>query len=140
MLFTEAFAKLGYLVESPRQDWSAAGDNGVCLSLWREEMVIECGRLWMDTRIHAGPHAMWVDKRGNILRMKHIQEALAAHDGFVDVVIVKGKPGMSYGDAEPWVAAERRGHRWRVTDFDGSTGHFRAEVTAPKSGVAGDRG
>ncbi|MHB1104707.1 MAG: hypothetical protein ACYC0C_18430 [Devosia sp.] len=128
MRFTEAFAKLGYSVVSPRQDWSAANERGTCLSLWKKEMGFEGGRSWVDTRIHAGPHELWASKHGNVLRIEHIRKAIKEFDGYVDVVLVQGTPGQGVDDAEPWIVDQRQGHRWRVTDFDGATGHFRAEV------------
>ena len=47
MQFTEAFERLGYSVEAQRQDWSAENEHGVCISLWRQEMGIRDGLLWI---------------------------------------------------------------------------------------------
>jgi hypothetical protein len=133
VLFTEAFARLGYSVSSPRQDWSAANERGVCLSLWTAEMGYENGRPWVDTQIHAGPHEIWANKHGNKLRISHIQKAVDEFDRYVDVVLVQGIPGEGVDQAEPWIPGQRRGYRWRVINFDRNTGHFRAEAVPYQS-------
>src|SRR5690349_19608847 len=104
MQFVEAFERLGYTIEAPRQDWTAEKDSGVCISLWRKEMGTQDGLLWMNTRVHADPLENWQDKPGNRKRIRHLRRALSDFGGCVDVVIVSGEPGVSYGTAQPWLA------------------------------------
>jgi len=126
MLFSEAFAKLGYRLESARQDWSAQSETGVCLTLWSKET--DWKSLVMDTRIHAKDLVLWKDKPGNKKRIRHSKHALDAHDGWIDVVKIDGEPGVSYGNATPWTPSERMGKRWRITYLNESTGHIRLEA------------
>ena len=125
MKFVEAFERLGYSVEAPRQDWSAEKGGGVCISLWRKEMGSRDGLLWMDTRVHAGPPEEWLDKSGNRKRVRHLRRALDEFGGRVDVVIVSGEPGVGYGTAQPWlVEGSRSKTYWKVTELEDATGHF----------------
>jgi hypothetical protein len=126
MLFSEAFAKLGYSLDNPRQDWSAEKMGGICLTLWSKET--DWKALVMDTRIHAKQLASWRDKPGNKKRIRHAKLALAGFDGWIDVVKLDGEPGVSFGNASPWLPSERMGKRWRVTYVDEATGHIRLEV------------
>ena len=129
MKFTEAFSKLGYHVDVPRQDWSAEKSDGVCISLWQVEMGLdEQKRPWIDTRVHANENALWRTKPGNRKRIRHLQRAIDELGGVVDVVIVHGKPGAGVTDAAPWIPAERKGTRWGISDFDPETGHFTARI------------
>ena len=107
MQFVEAFEHLGYKLEAPRQDWTAEKLDGVCLSLWRKEMAARDGLLWSDSRIHAGPLEDWQTKPGNQKRIRHLQRAVAELAGRVDVVILSGEPGGSYGTAQPWTSKAR---------------------------------
>jgi hypothetical protein len=125
MQFVEAFRQLGYKVEAPRQDWSAEKEDGVCISLWKKEMGSRDGLLWMNTHIHADPIENWGHKAGNIKRIRHLRRALDQFGGRVDVVIVSGDPGVSYGTAQAWLAeGGRAGTLWHVTELDDETGHF----------------
>src|SRR5690242_640633 len=99
MKFVEAFERLGYAVEVQRQDWSAANENGVCISLWPKEIGHRDGLLWMNTQVHADPIENWGHKPGNLKRIKHLNRAVTEFGGRVDVVIVSGEPGQSYGTA-----------------------------------------
>jgi hypothetical protein len=90
------------------------------------------GKPWLDSRIHALPIEDWGHKPGNAKRINHLQSAMDLFSSFVDVVIVDGVPGEGYGDAHPWIPENRQGFRWKVTDFELRTGHFRAEVLDPK--------
>lgn len=129
MQFTEAFERLGYSVEAQRQDWSAENAEGVCISLWRKEMGIRDGLLWMSTRVHADPLEGWENKPGNRKRIRHLRRALDEFGGRVDVVIVSGEPGVSYGTAQPWVAdGARAGTRWQIDDLEEGTGHFEVRL------------
>lgn len=137
MQFVEAFERLGYSVEAPRQDWSAANDQGVCISLWKKEMGIQDGLMWMDTRVHADPIENWTNKPGNRKRIRHLRRALDEFDGRVDVVIVSGEPGVSYGTAQPWLAESGRAETyWEVLALDEDTGHFEVAL---RRGRAPDR-
>ena len=134
MQFVEAFERLGYSVEAPRQDWSAANEQGVCISLWKKEMGVRDGLMWMDTRVHADPIENWVDKPGNRKRIRHLRRAIRDFDGRVDVVIVSGKPGVSYGTAQPWLAeGGRAGTWWQVLDLEEESGHFEVILRANKA-------
>jgi hypothetical protein len=44
----------------------------------------------------------------------------------VDVIIVNGIPRMGYGSADIWNPRQRLNHRWRIQEFDKSTGFFSA--------------
>lgn len=125
MKFTEAFKSMDYILDVPRSDWSAENSQGVCISLWKKEMGTRDGSLWMNTRDHATPLENWQFKSGNQRRIQHLRKALAEHDGRVDVVIVSGDPGVSYGTAQPWLAeGKRTGTWWQITELDEATGHF----------------
>lgn len=129
MQFVEAFEALGYSVKVPRQDWSAEKPDGVCISLWKNEMGTRDGMLWMNTRHHADPLENWGTKAGNRKRIAHLRRALDEFDGVVDVVIVSGRPGESYESAQPWIAeGGRTGTYWQVTELEEATGHFEVEL------------
>jgi hypothetical protein len=139
MQFVEAFERLGYSVEAPRQDWSAENERGLCISLWKKEMGTQDGLMWMDTHVHADPIENWGDKPGNAKRIRHLRRALDEFGGRVDVVIVSGDPGVSYGTAQPWLSeGGRAGSYWQVTQLDDESGHFevalrRADSRSPRS-------
>jgi len=125
MQYVEAFEHLGYSLEAPRQDWTAENDQGVCISLWKLEMGARDGLLWMNTHVHADALEVWQNKPGNRKRIRHLRRALDEFGGRVDVVIVSGKPGISYGTAQPWIAeCKRAGTYWEVTELEDDTGHF----------------
>jgi hypothetical protein len=127
MQFVEAFERLGYAVQAPRQDWTAEKLDGVCISLWRKEMGSSEGLLWMDTRVHADPIDNWGDKPGK--RTRHLKRAINEFGGEVDVVIVSGEPGVSYGTAQPWTADGARANTfWQITAFDDHSGHFEVQL------------
>ena len=131
MTFTSAFARLGYNLTSPRTDWSAEKDDGVCLSIWAKEMKPKRPGSSFDTRSDAQPIETWNHKQGFKRRLPHLARAVAEVDGYVDVVVVTVTPGEGHGDANPWLPTERQGYRWRVTYFDPTTGHFAVETAAP---------
>jgi hypothetical protein len=79
----------------------------------------------MNTQTHADPIEKWKSKPGNQKRIRHLRRAVNEFGGRVDVIIVSGTPGESYGTAQPWVAqGARAGTRWQVTSLDDATGHF----------------
>jgi hypothetical protein len=129
MKFVEAFNALGYDVSNPRQDWSAENADGICLTLWSKET--DWKAMVMDTREGAGDIAIWGSKPGNKKRIRHARRALDEFGGWVDVVKIDGEPGTGYGHASPWLPAERKGLRWRITSFEAETGHFRLEAQVP---------
>lgn len=131
MRYAEAFEKLGYRLDSPRQDWTAEKEDGVCMTLWQKLTKFEGGLPFCDSRIHDVDISEWGNKPGNWKRMRHLKRALAEFDGLVDVIIVNGDPGVGYGDAEPWIPEQRRGAFWKVTYLDETTGHFRVEAILP---------
>lgn len=130
MTFTDAFAKLGYRLSSPRTDWSAEKPDGVCLSLWAKEMRNLSPGLAFDTRRDAQPIETWNHKHGHKRRLPHLARAVSAFDGYIDVVVVSGTPGEGHGDANPWLPETRNGYPWRVMFFDPLTGHFAAQTVA----------
>ena len=69
-----------------------------------------------------------MSKAGHKKRTKHLSRAMELYNGFVDVVIVDGVTGESVDDADPWIVSKRKNHKWRVVDFDQSTGHFKVET------------
>ena len=127
MKFTEAFKSLGYNLEVPRQDWSAESEHGVCITIWKQEMRTRNGAPWFDSKSHGGPLEEWIKKPGNTKRKRHLSKALLNSAAAVDVVILDGTPGEGYGDAHPWVSAQR-GASWYVTSFEPDTGHFSVEA------------
>lgn len=126
MKFSEAFARLGYKLDLPRQDWSAENGRGVCISLWRTE--IDWASLSIDTRVNCGPVSSW-SPAGSNKRKRHLQKAVSEHDGWLDVVIVDGVPGQGVTKATPWLPQDRRNLRWRLVSFDPVIGHFSARAT-----------
>jgi hypothetical protein len=130
MRYSEAFADLGYTLDSPRQDWTAEKAGGVCITIWQSEMSMKDGRPWLDTRLHCGPLEIWLETPGNKKRKRHLQRALTEFGGAVDVIIVRGIAGEKVDGASPWRAQERQGFKWRITDFESETGHFTAEAFA----------
>lgn len=139
MQFVEAFEHLGYKLEAQRQDWTAANERGVCISLWKKEMGVREGLLWMDTHVHADPLENWQHKPGNRKRIEHVRRALTEFGGRVDVVIVSGEPGVSYGSAQPWLSnGKRAGTFWQVTELDDDTGHFEVVLRREDDAPAGD--
>ncbi len=101
MTFTSAFARLGYHLSSPRTDWSAEKDDGICLSIWAKEMKPKRPGSSFDTRSDAQPIETWNHKQGFKRRLPHLARAVAEFDGYVDVVVVTGTPGEGHGDANP---------------------------------------
>ena len=129
MGFVEAFKALGYSVDAPRADWSAACETGVCLALWQKEIKHERASSQFDSRVDADPIENWGMKPGNIKRMKHLEFALAKFDGQLDVIIVSGVPGVGFGDADPWFPEKRKNNIWNVTFFNPQTGHFKVQTS-----------
>jgi hypothetical protein len=125
--FVEAFSVLGYELSNHQTDWSAESDRGVCITIWEKELGSKNSLPWFDTKIHAQPYETWASKVGNIKRKKHLSKAMSESGGKVDVIILKGTPGVSYGDADPWEIGKRKGH-WQLEYFDHETGHFSVHV------------
>ena len=128
MQFAESFKKLGFPLESIRQDWSAEKPDGVCITLWRRELFHAGGLPYFDLwQLHPNGGA-WEQKPGHSKRTRHLVRAMEEFDGKVDVVLVMGEPGVSYDEAEPWDTVKRGGY-WNITKFDPANGFFRAEIT-----------
>lgn len=125
MGYKESFRKLGYHLTNPRQHWSCASEAGVCLSLWRKE--IDWKNHKFDTREDAGPTDTW-NAAGANQRKRDLVVAMSKFGGWIDVVVVDGIPGEGVDKATPWEPDGRQGLRWRVTEFDEASGHFRAEI------------
>ena len=128
MQFAEAFKSLGYELKSPRQDWSAQKEDGVCISLWQVEIENAVSQRAFDSKVDAGPLELWATKPGNVKRKIHFEICKAQFDGWLDVVIVTGTPGQAYKSANPWKVAERHNHKWRLVHFENQTGHFKVEL------------
>ncbi len=127
MKYVEAFKSLGYDVPNPRQDWSAEKHNGVCITLWRSQVQ------WTPASPQFDLWSLWEPGThdferlpGQAKRTEHLMHTMSKFGGSVDVIIVKGTPGKSYQDAEPWVLDQRKNYGWRITKFDASTGFFSA--------------
>ncbi|GLQ06605.1 hypothetical protein [Sneathiella chinensis] len=123
MTYTEAFKKLGYDLISPRQDWSAEKDDGICVAVWQQEIKKIDNVLTFDSKLFGAPHEEWGRKSGNKKRTKHLQRALSDFNGNVDMVIVTGSPERGYKEADPWHPKKRRNQKWKVTYLDEETGH-----------------
>ncbi|WP_395023381.1 hypothetical protein [Dongia sp.] len=124
MGYSEAFSRLGYKLEAPRTDWSAANEQGVCISIWRSEMKFISGLPELNTKRDAGPLELWSSKPGNSKRKQHLSLAKNRFDSRLDVVIVEGTPGEGVQDAAPWLPKERKGATWTLVYFEPDTGHF----------------
>jgi hypothetical protein len=131
MNLKDAYRRLGYRRENERQDWSAASDSGVCLTVWISEL--NCGEMVLDTLAGiVGPIEDWRSKPGARKREQHLAQAVNRDGGLVDVVLIGGKPGQKgaagqVNEADPWLPSKRRG-RWRVAAFDPETGHFQLRM------------
>ena len=127
MQYVEAFSSIGYDVPSPRQDWSAEKEDGVCITLWKVEIDwipppprFDC---W---KTQTPGENEWDMLPGNRKRARHIARALEEFGGWVDVIIVNGTPGEGYKSTDIWKPEQRMKHRWRIQKFDQATGFFSA--------------
>jgi len=102
-----------------------ASETGVCIILWRTE--IDWKNRKFDTREDAGPTETW-NIAGANQRKRDLVVAMGEFEGWIDVVVVDGIPGEGVDNATPWAPNERQGLRWRLTEFDETSGHFRAEM------------
>ena len=129
MRYVEAFNKLGYQVPAPRTDWTAEKENGVCLTLWKTEVIWTPPPPRIDLfEAHIPNTSAWEKLPGHSKRTKHLARAWRDLDGKVDVVLISGIPGEGVKDADPWLAEQRDGFGWRLTKFDNDTGFFAAVV------------
>ena len=127
MQYVEAFNSLGYQVPNPRQDWTAEKDDGICLTLWKVEVdwTPPAPRIDLWSRWAPGT-TDWEHLPGHAKRTRHLKRAVQDFDGWVDAIIVSGTPGEGYGIADPWIAAQRKNHKWKVLRFDETSGFFAA--------------
>ena len=129
MNLVDAYKALGYRLANPRQDWSAESDHGVCIALWKDEIA------WTPLPPSFDCYALWPadmpdpTRAGHKKRLRHLDRAEREFGGKVDVVILRGKPGEGYGEADPW---ERPGSIWRISSLDRTSGKFRAAVELVK--------
>jgi len=126
MQYAEAFAAFGYSLISVRNDWTAEKPDGVCITIWKREL--DWKTMSMDSRTHGGPIESWGHKPGNKRRIEHAARALREFDGWVDAILISGKPGASYEDAQPWIPSQKDGMWWRVVCLDEVTGHIRLQT------------
>ena len=129
MQYAAAFEAMGYSLNSVRNDWTAVKADGVCVTIWKRE--IDWSEWSMDSRVRCGPIESWQSKPGNKTRINHARRALNEFDGWVDAILISGKPGISYEDAQPWHPAEKGGKRWRIIYLDEANGHIRLEALIP---------
>ena len=127
MRFVEAFNSLGYQVEAPRSDWSAAKDDGVCITIWQKERFIADGMPYFDLWELHPLGGVWQSKPGHSKRTRHLSFSVDELNGDVDVIFVSGEPGESYETAHPWIKQDR-GFGWKIVRFDPVSGFFRAEI------------
>jgi len=126
--FVEAFNKLGYDVHNPRQTWSAENNDGVCITIWQKELKREDGRPYLDLwEMYPKGGESWEDKSEHEKRTERLVRAMDEFGGRVDVILLSGEVGKSYGNADPWDVNKRPGH-WRVSKLCRRTGYFRAEI------------
>ena len=117
MQYVKAFNVLGFDVPSPRKDWSAEKDDGICITLWKSEVEWTPPPPRFDLWGIATPgEADWEALAGHKKRTGHLARAVLEFDGWVD----------AYENADPWIPAQRVNHRWRITKFDEATGYFSA--------------
>lgn len=129
MKFTEAFEALGYKLDNPQNEWSAQSDTGVCITVWQKESGVENGLPFYEHHldaIHPDP-SDWTNRSGHKKRARHLIAAEEKFGGNVDVVLLTGEPGISYGSAEPW-DKKKRGGGWKLTKLNHETGSFRVDV------------
>ncbi len=133
MQFVEA--SNGWAIRSRLRDRIGAGERA-----WRVHLALEEGNgrydglMWMDTRVHADSIENCTDKPGNRKRISHLRRALNEFAGRVDVVIVSGEPGVSYGTAQPRIAeGGRAGTYWQVLELDVESGHFEVILRTKKT-------
>ena len=82
MKYSEAFAALGYDLQSVRQDWSAEKSDGVCITIWKRGM--DWKTMSSDSRTRARDIEVWGKKSGNKKRKLHARRALDEFDGWID--------------------------------------------------------
>lgn len=130
MDYTEAFRKLGYDVAVPRQDWTAEKADGVCITLWKEQIRHPGGPLYLDLweLYPDGTAGEWVSLPGHKKRTRHLKRAVDEFGGRVDVILCSGTPGDRCKNPKPWLLSERREKHWHVTKLDPESGFFRAEI------------
>lgn len=125
MQYKAAFESMGYKLASIRNDWTAAKVDGICVTIWKRE--IDWTEMLMDSRLHGGPVENWGHKPGNKRRISHARRAIDEFDGWVDAILISGKPGISYEDAQPWLPWEKGGRHRRIAFLDDTSGHIRLE-------------
>ncbi len=115
MGFVESFNALGYSLPNNQGWWSAEREDGVCITLWQEELTAGPDGLPVMLAERFGPpEEGWVKNPANGRRMKHLKRALEEFDGYVDAVIIQGRPSGagSVKEGDPWT---RPGSKWQVT-------------------------
>lgn len=127
MKYAEAFRSLGYSLTNIRQDWTAINDTGVCVTMWTEEIKTKNKLLYLDLWELHPIKGGFETKSGHTKRTSHLIYALENFQGFVDAILVRGKVGVSYEDADPWDIEKRKG-RWFISKFCPDTGYFRADI------------
>jgi len=128
MQFVEAFDRLGYEVPNPRQAWTAEKEDGVCITIWRKELMHEDGRPYLDLwKMYPEGNEWWEDKSEHKRRTRRLERAIDEFGGRVDAILLSGEVGKSYGNADPWDVRKRSGH-WRIARLCRQTGYFRAEI------------
>lgn len=125
--YARSFEVLGYKLKAARNQWSASSETGVCLSLWSKEMRSENDLLELDTRLDCGPIEDW-PLAGKVKRSEHLKLAVGEFDRWIDVVIRQGGPEDESVPTAPWIVSKRKNYKWRLCEFDPTTGHFSAKI------------
>lgn len=131
MNLQEAYRKLGYkdLWPNPRQpDWSAEKPDGVCISLWLNELK---NRPRLNTKEDCGDISIWGNTAKNRKRIVHMKIAQDKFDGLVDVVFLEGDVG-SVESAR--ISPDKR--KWKIIELDCENGHFSVEMLSKEAANA----
>ena len=138
-----AYREQGYndLWSSPRSpDWTAVKKDGVCISLWLEELGCTLDEVKAGTRLNTRISSNLKDlnprqKILNLKRIKHMKMALEQYGGLVDVVLLEGIVGGGVTNAIP-----DKGRKWKILkleeeeDAEGVRGHFIVECLGAEEG------
>jgi hypothetical protein len=128
MTLRDAFAYFdGARGRNPRWSWSARSPDGrtVVLTLWEDHISDDGTTIRVDT-FGRGQQRQWTSKLGNKERIENLVHARNHCGGLFRVVMITAKDRT----ARPRSIAKRYPHPtlvMKLTDFDETTGDFRAE-------------
>ncbi len=121
----EALKKLGYSPNS-NYDWFAQDSDGVCLILWRDEIVWQPQPARLDTRTLANT-SDWRSDPKSFQRIEALEKAIQQFSGRLDVVVRNGNPVENDGSAFPWDIKIRK-HMWHCAETFPETNDFILEL------------